>query len=48
MLPIGGVQVRVAPKRIVEISLEEDKENSTETIIVLNGSIAPPLDRRSS
>ena len=44
MLPIGGVQVRVASKRVVEISLEEDKESSTETVIVLKGSIAPPLD----
>ena len=44
MLPIGGVQVRVASKRVIEISLEEDKESSTETVIVLKGSIAPPLD----
>lgn len=43
MEPIGGVQVRVVPKRIVDISLEEDLENSTETTIVVKGSIAPPL-----
>jgi hypothetical protein len=47
MITIGGITARLFPKHDVDIYLEEDRENSSRTIIALRGQVIPAISNQS-